>query len=211
MVHSSEECLLIFAKNPERGKVKTRLAETIGEQQALGIYKQLLRITKSAADQLKVTRQVWYSNYIDDDDQWSGSDYQKRLQEGEGLGVRMQKAFDQAFADGFSKVAVIGTDCAAITSQILKQAFEQLEEYPVVIGPSQDGGYYLIGMSNFYPELFEQKKWSTPSVFKQTVYQLEKAHIPYQLLPALNDIDTESDLQASGIDIAKSDRNYNSL
>ncbi len=80
----------------------------------------------------------------------------------------MQKAFDRAFTDGFSKVVVIGTDCAAITSEILKQAFELLEKYPVVIGPSRDGGYYLLGMSNFYPDLFEGKKWSTPSVCRHS-------------------------------------------
>ncbi|MCW9708752.1 TIGR04282 family arsenosugar biosynthesis glycosyltransferase [Fodinibius salsisoli] len=211
MADSTNECLLIFAKNPERGKVKTRLAKTIGDGQALAVYKKLLRITKSVTDTLDLSRQIWYSNYINEQDLWSKGGYEQRLQEGDDLGMRMQKAFARAFSDGFSKVAIIGTDCAAITSKILRQAFQQLEEHPVVIGPSSDGGYYLLGMTNFYPALFEQKEWSTSSVCRETIQQLKTMEISYHELPVLNDIDTAEDLRASGIDIAKSDRECNSL
>ena len=195
--HYEKKVLLIFVKNPRQGKVKTRLAKTIGEARALEIYRELLAITKSAADPLEVARQVWYSDYIDEDDLWPGEAYEKRLQEGESLGMRMQEAFRQAFAAGFERAVIIGSDCPGLSAGLLRRAYDLLKETSVVIGPSQDGGYYLLGMSEYYPRLFEQKEWSTASVCAQTQRQLRKKNIPWRMLPELNDIDTEADLQQS--------------
>lgn len=203
--------LLIFVKNPVKGAVKTRLAKAIGEEKALSVYRRLLKLAKSATDPLDVSKQVWYSQFIDLDDMWSMQEYDKQLQQGRDLGLRMQTAFRKAFASGFEKVVIIGSDCPELSTPILQQAFQLLEEHEVVVGPSQDGGYYLLGMTEFYPALFEQKKWSTPAVYEQTIQQLKGMNVSYRLLPLLNDIDTKADLQASGIDIAKSDRECNSL
>ena len=177
------------------------MARTVGEARALEIYRELLTITKSAADPLDAVRQVWYSDYIDEDDIWPGEAYKKRLQKGENLGMRMQEAFRQAFAAGFERAVIIGSDCPGRSAGLLRRAYDLLEETRVVIGPSQDGGYYLLGMSEYYPGLFEQKEWSTASVCAETQRQLRKQNISCRMLPQLNDIDTEADLQQSGLSL----------
>lgn len=188
---------MIFIKNPRKGTVKTRLAQTVGEAKALSIYNELLQLTKSVADQIKVHRQVWYSQFIDNDDLWPESKYTKQVQQGDDLGQRMKEAFRKAFADGNKKAVIIGSDCAQLEPKIIRSAYRQLEDRQVVIGPARDGGYYLLGMSEFYPALFDRKKWSSPSVFNDTIRQLKDQDIAYRLLPTLNDIDTEADLQQS--------------
>ncbi|SMO33701.1 hypothetical protein SAMN06265218_10187 [Fodinibius sediminis] len=188
--------LMIFVKNPELGKVKTRLARSIGDKQALAVYQELLKLTQSATDSLNVTRQVWYSRFIEQEDQWK-ENYQKRLQRGADLGMRMKSAFQEAFDNGFEKVVIIGSDCAEMTPGLLREAFQLLEKKDVVIGPSRDGGYYLLGMANFYPGLFEDKKWSTPAVGEQTIRQLQEMQVSHALLPVRNDIDTAQDLAES--------------
>src|SRR5699024_6521982 len=139
--------------NLQKGKVKTRLAETIGEARALDIYRELLTITKSVVEPLEIARQVWYSDYIDEDDLWPGVAYEKRVQEGKNLGMRMQMAFRRAFGSGFEKVIIIGSDCAEISTSLLRQAFDRLNNHGAVIGPAADGGYYLLGTNRFYPDI----------------------------------------------------------
>lgn len=209
-VNIQPNLLIIFAKNPEKGKVKTRLAQTIGDQKALEVYQELLQVTKSISDPLQVHKQVWYSRFINPADLWSPSldnragdtsFYEKRLQQGDSLGKRMQHAFEEAFRAGYQKVVIIGTDCSSLETAILQAAYQLLDEQQVVIGPARDGGYYLLGMSQFYPDLFEDKQWSTPSVCKETIQQLEQWNVSYEMLPVLNDIDTEEDLRASNLKV----------
>lgn len=197
MVDSTNETLLIFVRNAEKGRVKTRLARTVGDDKALAVYNMLLTMTKSAVDPLEVNRQVWYDRHIANGDIWSGGTYGKKLQRGEDLGARMKSAFHHAFATGFEKVVIIGSDCPGLTHSLLRQAFRLLDECEVVIGPSRDGGYYLLGMTTYRPALFDRKKWSTSAVCRQTIHQLEEREISYRLLPVLNDIDTEQDLSQS--------------
>lgn len=199
MPDSSEEVLLIFIKNPQKGKVKTRLARSIGDQKALEIYQQLILKTRDATTPLQCDRQVWYSSFIENDDCWSAESYDKRLQQGNDLGERMKQAFQQAFADGYPKVAIIGSDCPGLTPEIIEQAFAGLDDHDVVIGPSRDGGYYLLGMSSFYGDLFAGINWSTPTVFEETVGRTDELELSYCKLPELNDIDTKQDLIESDI------------
>ena len=105
----------------------------------------------------------------------------------------MLHAFDTLFQQGYQKIIIIGTDCFELSSFILLDAFTALDEKEVVIGPSEDGGYYLLGMRQFFPFLFEEKAWSTDSVYSSTVQQLVIQNIRYEILPILNDIDTEDD------------------
>jgi len=197
MESTPEELLLIFIKNPQLGKVKTRLAASIGDQKALEVYRKLLSKTHQATSSLSCARQVWYSNFIEEDDRWASRDYKKCLQQGNDLGDRMKEAFRQAFEDGYQRVVIIGSDCPDINSEILKQAFTELNQRDVVIGPSRDGGYYLLGMSSFYGGLFDGIEWSTPSVFKQTKAQIKQLGLTCDTLPMLNDIDTVEDLNQS--------------
>lgn len=197
----AEKLLLIFIKNPEKGKVKTRLAETIDDKKALEVYHRLLSITKRETVSLNSDRQVWYSRYVDKDDIWENGEYEKRLQKGRNLGERMREAFRQAFVDGYEKAVIIGSDCAELTREIIQRAFSKLEDSDVVIGPSEDGGYYLLGMKSFHPELFADIEWSTSSVFTQTVKRAENLGLSLHVLLMLNDIDTEEDLDQSAVNI----------
>lgn len=186
--------LLIFIKNPQKGKVKTRLAEAIGDGRALNVYQELLSITKSVTDSLDCNRQVWYSQFIDQEDQWPSDGYEKRLQRGDDLGARMENAFRHGFEQGYQKVAIIGSDCADLKPAIIQEAFDSLDKYDIVLGPSKDGGYYLLGMTTFCPDLFDEKEWSTSMVLEQTLNQIKNRELSFKLLPTLNDIDTEEDL-----------------
>ncbi len=190
-----EKCiLLIFVKKPEAGKVKTRLAATIGNEKALQIYLQLLKRTRQVTQPLSCTKAVYYTPEIVEDDNFDTKHFQKALQNEGNLGQRMQQAFEGTFAKGYEKVCIIGSDCYELTTNILEQAFEKLDKNEVVIGPSTDGGYYLLGMKKLHPSLFENKNWSTPSVFSETITNLKNADLSFALLPELTDVDEEKDL-----------------
>ena len=194
-----QKVLLIFTKNPEKGQVKTRLAQTVGEEKAMAVYQRLLHLTKSVAGQVDADRQVWYSRYINHEDLWTGEEYTKHKQQGVDLGQRMKEAFRQAFAEGYQKAVIIGSDCAEIKPEMIRQAYRRLDENDTVIGPARDGGYYLLGMADYYPDLFDLERWSHSSVFTETVQRLKALGLTCHLLPELNDIDTESDLLESDL------------
>ena len=188
--------LIIFVKNPVLGKVKTRLAAGIGEKKALEVYLHLLEITKNVALKSDCTRNVFYSDEIENDG-WDKDSFNKFEQEGDSLGDRMNNAFEQVFALGAKKAVIIGSDCPELSADIIEKAFEILNEKDVVIGPAKDGGYYLIGMKKLYPVLFEGKKWSTASVLQETINDIIEKDLSYSLLPELSDLDNLDDLKHS--------------
>jgi hypothetical protein len=106
----------------------------------------------------------------------------------------MHEAFRQGFTAGYAPILIIGSDCPGISPALLEDAFRQLESFPVVLGPAVDGGYYLLGMNYLVESLFRNKPWSTPAVLAQTVADLQRADIPYALLPVLSDVDEAADL-----------------
>jgi len=170
------------------------LAAEIGEQKALEVYRQLLNYTRYITKKVDVQRQVWYSSYIQENDDWAKEGFEQRLQAGDNLGARMKEAFAKALLDDECKrVILIGSDCAELTADILRKAFQDLKYHDAVLGPATDGGYYLVGMSKFLPQIFEGKTWSTPTVFKETIRDLEKEDASFSILPELNDIDNKSD------------------
>jgi rSAM/selenodomain-associated transferase 1 len=189
--------LLIFIKNPVLGKVKTRLAATLGAEQALAVYHQLLRHTRKTSLQIDAARFLYYSESIDLDDDWNSDDFYKKIQNGDDLGARMTHAFEEALNTS-SKVVIIGSDCPLLEPTHLALAFEKLEEYPFVIGPALDGGYYLLGMRNFFPTLFQDMTWSNATVLANTLERIERLEQPYFLLPELPDVDTEADWKQYG-------------
>lgn len=193
----STAALLIFIKNPEKGKVKTRLARTVGKDKALQIYLALLGHTRNIALSLEVERYLFYSNFVDKQDAWSNEGFQKEVQQGQGLGERMTNAFKMVF-ENHSKVVIIGSDCASLNSEIVKKAFEKLDNFPFVIGPAIDGGYYLLGMNTFQATVFENIEWSTEAVFPETIKKIEDLEQTYYLLPELSDIDFEEDWKKFG-------------
>jgi rSAM/selenodomain-associated transferase 1 len=197
-----KQLLLIFIKNPEPGKVKTRLAADIGKEKAFKIYRKLLSHTIKVAQKVDVKRQVWYSSFINRNDFIEGEYFDKKLQSGENLGERMYQAFKKGFDEGYRKIVIIGSDCPDITPALLQQAYEELENHDLVIGPSADGGYYLIGMKNPHSELFLDVEWSTEHVLAQTIEKSKNLSLHLFLLPELNDIDTIEDLNNAGMNDA---------
>jgi len=195
---SNKSVLLIFTKNPELGKCKTRLASTLGDDKALDIYIQLLEHTKNFAELIEVDKHVYYSKTIPDKDLWSPDIFDKKHQIEGDLGEKMNKAFEDSFTEGFDKAVIIGSDCAEINEDDIKEAFKALDKNDVVIGPAIDGGYYLMGMRNYYPFLFKEKSWSTPKLIDETKADLQKHQVSFELLKEKSDIDYEEDLKRPG-------------
>lgn len=192
---TSNDKLIIFAKNPEKGKVKMRLAAEIGDEQALSVYHKLLLYTKDITKRLNCEKAVYYSGHISNNDLWDNMLYDKHLQEGTDMGERMQSALAQAFAEGKQRVVIIGTDCVELESYMIKEAFAVLDSNDVVIGPSRDGSYYLLGMRKFLPTLFDNKSWHSPDLLMDTLLDLKKMNARYYLLKTLNCVDTAEDLR----------------
>lgn len=188
----NKSLLLVFAKNPTLGKVKTRLAKSIGKEKALKIYKALLKKTASVLEALEVDIHLYYSDYIEKDDCFSTVATQKKTQNGEQLGERMSNAFRESLIS-YDKVVIIGTDLWTLEIQDIKNAFKALEHNAAVIGPSADGGYYLLGLTEVMPQIFLNKQWGTSSVLPNTLGDLKS--VKHHLLPEKNDIDTFSDLE----------------
>lgn len=187
------EILIIFAKNLIHGKVKTRLAATIGAERAFEVYKDLIANTVSIAQNLKADKIVYYSEKIEMEDMWN-EHFLKAKQRGTDLGERMTNAFNDVFQQGYTKAVIIGTDCPSLNEHIIHDAFEDLNNNDVVIGPAFDGGYYLLGMKEPHPYLFKNVEWSTPAVFETTIAKCTSLHLKSFILPRLHDIDEEKDL-----------------
>lgn len=190
---NTKDLLLIFTRNPVLGKCKTRLAASIGDQNALDIYKFLLMHTQKITKELGVAKQVCYSDYLGENDIWDIPGYDKAVQIGEGLGERMANAFQDGFKQGHKKIIIIGSDMYDLQEEDLKKAFTALETYDYVIGPALDGGYYLLGMNTFNAILFEEKPWGTDTVLEKTLMDLNTEK--YYLLAPKNDIDDHEDVK----------------
>ena len=186
--------LIIFVKNPVLGKVKTRLAQTLNEDNALKIYNKLLQHTRKITENIFVNKYVFYSDYINYDDLWQNGLYEKKLQLGKDLGERMENAFEVLFRKGHKQIIIIGSDCYDLTTDIILTAFDQLKQNDLVIGPAKDGGYYLLGMNSFIPELFINKTWSSSSVFFETISQIRSLNYSFHTLPVLSDVDIPGDV-----------------
>jgi rSAM/selenodomain-associated transferase 1 len=190
----AKKLLIIFTKNPEKGKVKTRLASFVGEDVALLVYQNLLLNTLQNVTDLAFDKCVAYSDYINRHDIWDNKRFMKCIQSGDDLGERMHNAFTLAFNKKYEQICLIGSDIPKLTSTIIEQAFQHLYDHDLVIGPAVDGGYYLIGMKHPHPELFEGIPWSTNQVFHKTLNIAKKQQLRFATLPTLYDIDKFEDI-----------------
>lgn len=186
--------LIIFYRNPDLGKVKTRLEATVGDEKALAIYLMLASHTRSITEHVSVDKVVYYADFIDREDNWSNTLFDKQLQRGADLGERMLNAFADGFSDSYQSICIIGTDCYDLTTEIIVKAFKKLERQDAVIGPAHDGGYYLLGMNNLLAGVFRNKQWSTGSVCADTMSDFKKLGLNFFQLEMLTDVDQESDL-----------------
>lgn len=194
--------LILFAKYPQPGKIKTRLAAKIGDAQALELYKRFLTDKRTLFDHLSCARMINYAPNTK-----TAADYFAHLfsrdsvmwpQHGDDLGERMNNAFLHGFEQNVERLLLVGSDSPQLSARIVHQAFDLLKENDVVLGPSTDGGYYLIGFKKdgFTQAAFETISWSTAHVLKQTTTALKAANRTFGLLPELTDVDVVEDLKA---------------
>ncbi|MBK9331382.1 MAG: TIGR04282 family arsenosugar biosynthesis glycosyltransferase [Ignavibacteria bacterium] len=191
-----KNALIIFARNPVIGKVKTRLAAEAGNDKAFEIYVKLLYHTYGCTKNIPCEKYLYLTDFKDED--LFDENYRQELQSGKDLGEKMKNAFNDLKRSGFEKILLIGTDCPELNAEILNQAFDKLDEAEFVLGPAKDGGYYLIGLKENSDSLFENISWSTNEVLEQTIKKIDSISKNYSLLEQLSDIDDLSDLNRSG-------------
>jgi hypothetical protein len=171
------------------------LALTIGYNNALEIYADLMLKIHDVTVDLACDKVVAYSADIEKEDIWEPQIFSKTIQQGKDIGERMHNAIYDGFEAGYENVILIGSDIVNLKSEFIIDAFHQLKQSDLVLGPAKDGGYYLIGLKNPVKELFENKKWSTNKVFIQTVKNSLDLNLSIGLIPELADLDRIEDFQ----------------
>jgi len=192
-----DKSLIVFLKNPVEGKVKTRIANTAGNIKALEIYRELLGILNDNLARVNCEVYLYFTETPMDISYWANANYIYRVQKGNDLGARMSAAFEEVFRDGGSqkplKVLIVGSDCPLLSAEIIDEAFLKLDKSDIVLGPAEDGGYYLLGMKKMNTELFEGVSWSTEKVLNETLDKAAGLGLSVAFTPSLFDIDTEED------------------
>jgi len=196
-INVENRALAIFVKNPELGKAKTRIAKDSSDEKAFDIYNTLLSITRNLIKEVDTNKYIFYSKFIDTEDQWVSPTFNKKLQGGNNLGDKMSNGFKVLFTEKYNKVLLIGSDCPYITEEILLEAYNALNKKDFVIGPTFDGGYYLIGMKQYRPLVFSDIEWSTEAVLNTTIERIMTMNCSYELLPRLKAIDQITDWEES--------------
>jgi hypothetical protein len=206
----NDSCILLFIKRPVAGTVKTRLAESIGAENATGLYRRFVLDLLTLLEGLAAPFRICYApsdaegdTGVEDDAEnefvdWLGCEYSYVPQIGKDLGERMKNALLEAFSDGYKRALVIGSDSPDLPEAIISQAITALHSHlGPVIGPANDGGYYLIGFSKerFLPHAFDDITWSTDSVFDRTMQIFAKHDQRAHTLPKWHDVDTIGDLK----------------
>jgi rSAM/selenodomain-associated transferase 1 len=195
-----DRCILFFVKAPEPGRVKTRLARLMGDEQAARLYRMFVLDMLDELDKVEARLVVCHDPGNDPDlfRQWLGSRREYMAQEGFDLGERMENAMVAAYDRGCSRVLVVGSDLPDLTARVIEQAFQVQETHDAVLGPATDGGYYLIGMErgSFQPRVFRGVSWSMPDVFSTTLRLFQEVGSRVALLPRWRDVDCPSDLES---------------
>lgn len=188
-----DKAVIVFQKFPEPGKVKTRLAKSIGNEKATNLYRFLIDHTHQQLIALDAAVFVFHKGPIQKSD-YPAIHYSFHPQEGEDLGAKMAHAFQTVFQKGFKKAVIIGTDCYELQTQHLEKAFSELGHRDLVLGPARDGGYYLMGLKTNVPQLFQEMAWSTNTVLEVTIKKAEGSGLKTTLLETLTDVDRYEDL-----------------
>ncbi len=197
----TKELLIVFVKNLIPGTVKTRLAEEIGMDLAMEVYKELVLNTSDVTDKVKVDKAVFYSEYVEMYDFFDDEKYQKHIQQGNDLGTRMLNAFYDGVEEGYEKVVLIGSDIPEISKKVIDDAFKKLDKEDVVVGPAEDGGYYLIGMKDVHPALFENKEYGHNKVLEELISSINESDLSFATTQKLFDLDTKDDMKKAGVKI----------
>lgn len=197
----AKESLIVFTRYPEPGLAKTRLIPALGANGAANVHRQMTEHTLAQIRELQSYRPISVEVYFDGNKEqrqmqdWLGYDLVYRHQLQGDLGFRMARSLSRAFQSGTERVVIIGTDCPDLNALLMAKAFDQLDlAYDLVLGPAIDGGYYLIGLRYFIPELFSQISWGTAEVLSQTVDIANTLNLSIAYLTQLTDVDRPEDL-----------------
>ena len=200
-MNAARRRLILFARFPVAGKAKTRLIPALGAEGSAALHRRLVLRTLRTAHALFAAQNVELEIRFAGDDanemqHWLGDGWLCRPQCEGDLGQRMAGAFADSFREGSPATVIIGSDCPTLTPEVLADAFIALGKKTVVFGPATDGGYYLIGLTQLVPELFQNIAWGTETVLAQSLLILERTRIrPAQLQP-LDDLDRPEDVTA---------------
>jgi rSAM/selenodomain-associated transferase 1 len=195
------DCLLLFTRYPEPGRVKTRLIAVLGRQGAAELHARMTGIVLNCLQTVAASRNtglhVCYSggSHLRMTD-WLGAHHVYHRQKGSDLGKRMAGALSEAAGLGYERLLLLGSDCPSITPTIIEQSLTALDDHDLVLGPAYDGGYYLIGLCADLPPgpLLTAIDWGTKKVLRQTLERAEEIGLSRFLLPRLHDIDRPEDL-----------------
>lgn len=186
--------LTIMLKAPRLGLAKTRLAATVGNDKALEIYGELLdRLTGQLRELGPVELRFAPDDAGAEVERWLRPGWRTAPQGNGPLGERLERAFRERLGPACGRLAVIGADCPRVTAEDIREAWAALETHDAVLGPALDGGYWLIGLKDPCPALFQEIAWSTERVLEQTLRKAEQAGLRVRLLRKLGDIDTQRD------------------
>jgi len=192
-----QNAIIVFVRYPEKGKVKTRLAEGTNKNFASVVYKRCAeKIFKEMNSLKNFNKYVFYSEEKDRDRiiKWTKKKYRYYVQRGNDLGARMKNALEFVLNQHNRSAIIVGTDIPDLSKEIILQAQEALGECDVVIGPSHDGGYYLLGTKRAYNNLFKDIEWSSGSVFNSTMERALSLNLVVKEINMLRDIDTKEEL-----------------
>lgn len=199
LLDTASRALILFAKKPSAGIVKTRLVPPLSPEDAASLYECMLHDTIDKINRLPgIAPFICYQNDPGADTYFQGiaPDIECFPQQAGDLGQRMQQAFAQLFSRGFREVAIIGSDSPDLPSEIIHEVFTSLEDdqTDIVFGPAEDGGYYLIAMGRLWRELFTGVKWSSETVLAESLEIARDAFLGVALLPQWYDVDRPEDL-----------------
>lgn len=199
--------LIVFAKVPEPGRVKTRLTTLLSETDAARLYAAFLTDALAQYRHLECRVRLYLDRAVPEPPPaWLPAGIEVCVQRGEGLGARMQQAFLESFAAGATRLVIIGTDHPTLPLAFVEAAFAALNEVGAIcLGPSDDGGYYLLGMNEFYPQLFAEMTYSHAEVFAQTLDRAATTNAAVTILPPWYDVDTPEALHRLRADLAETD------
>lgn len=190
-----DKALIYFVKYPEPGKVKTRLARTLGAEAAANAYRglaeEIFHTLSNGIKKKDFERVVFFDPPEKEKDvkEWLPGAAAYRPQQGGDLGDRLIQAFQFAFDCGAGQVLALGSDTLGFKGELITRAFEALENHDVTLGPAKDGGYYLIGLSEPYDCFFQDIPWSTSDVLKTTLGRIREEGLSHYFLPQLDDLD----------------------
>lgn len=186
--------LIIFCENPVEGQVKRRLATEIGEDNALTIHLALTRHIADVAKTVLAQRKCYYSDFISNKDDFDDGHFEKMIQKGEDIGERMYNAAKTSFGEWANKVVLIGCDCYDLNAGIIEEAFNALDHHDFVIGPTKEGGVYLLGMNDLHQEMFIDKEWEHENVVLDMLISIKKERKTHYILPTLNEVVSFEDI-----------------